>query len=86
MILGALVDYYEILAESGEISKPGYCMAKVSYALNLKQNGELVGILPLKNEVERGKKKFEVPQSLEVPEQAKRAVDITANFLCDNSG
>lgn len=86
MILGALVDYYEILAEVGEISKPGYCMAKVSYALNLTQSGELVGILPLKNEVERGKKKFEVPQLLEVPEQAKRAVDITANFLCDNSG
>ncbi|HVI40769.1 MAG TPA: type I-C CRISPR-associated protein Cas8c/Csd1, partial [Anaerovoracaceae bacterium] len=86
MILGALVDYYEILAEAGEISRPGYCKAKVSYALNLTQSGALAGVLPLKVETEKGKKKIEVPQLLEVPEQEKRSVDIKANFLCDNSG
>ena len=85
MILGALVDYYEILAKAGEISKPGYSISKVSYALNLTPAGELIGVLPLKVEVERGKKKIEIAQQLEVPEQEKRAVGIIANFLCDNS-
>ena len=86
MILGALVDYYEILAAAGEISKPGYCMANVSYALNLSEDGKLLGIIPLKIPVVRGKKTIEVPQRLEVPEQEKKTVGINANFLCENSG
>ncbi|MGI6727225.1 MAG: type I-C CRISPR-associated protein Cas8c/Csd1 [Anaerovoracaceae bacterium] len=86
MILGALVDYYEILASMNEICKPGYCIANVSYALNLSEEGELVGVIPLKIELPRGKKMVEVPQSLEVPAQEKRSVDIKPNFLCDNSG
>lgn len=85
MRLGALVDYYEILAKTGEISRPGYCMANVSFALNLKKDGTLIGAMPLKIELQRGKKMAEVPQRLEVPEQVKRAVNISANFLCDNS-
>lgn len=86
MILGSLVDYYKILAAAGEISLPGYCMANVSYALNLSVDGELIGVIPLKVQVPRGKKVEEVPQSLMVPEQEKRAVGVRANFLCDNSG
>lgn len=86
MILGALVDYYEILAKAGEISRPGYCVANVSFALNLKEDGTLIGATPLKIEAQRAKKTVEVPQRLEVPEQVKRAVNISANFLCDNSG
>lgn len=86
MILGALVDYYEILAEAGEISRPGYCMANASFALNLKENGTLIGATPLKIEKQRGKNKVEVPKRLKVPEQIKRTVGIGANFLCDNSG
>ena len=86
MILQALVDYYEILAKASKISKPGYCIANVSYAINLSKNGELVGIIPLKLQVERGKKQVEVPQQMEVPEQIKKASGITSNFLCENSG
>lgn len=83
-MLSALVDYYEILADAGEISKPGYCMAKVSYALSLSVQGELLGILPLKVEVDRGKKKVEIPQTMEIPEKERNSNDITSNFLCDN--
>jgi len=50
MILGALADYYEILANVGEISKPGYCMANVPFALNLKEDGTLIGAIPLRIE------------------------------------
>lgn len=86
MRLGALVDYYEVLAKAGKISKPGYCMANVSFALNLMEDGTLIGAMPLTIELQRGKKMAEVPQRLQVPEQVKRAVNISANFLCDNSG
>ncbi len=86
MILGSLVDYYEILAAAGVISKPGYCIANVSYALDLSESGELLGVIPLKIPSIRGKKTLEVPQHLEVPEQEKKTVGVKANFLCENSG
>ena len=86
MILRALVDYYKILAKAGKISRPGYCRAGVSFALNLAEDGTLISALPLKTEVPRGKKTVEAPKTLEVPEQVKRTVGIDANFLCDNSG
>jgi len=86
VILGSLVDYYEILASAGEISKPGYCMVNVSFALNLSENGELLGVIPLRTATVRGKKTVEVPQQMEVPEQEKKTVGIKANFLCENSG
>ena len=86
MILQSLVDYYEILAAAGKISKPGYSMANVSYALNLSKDGELINIIPLKISVQSGKKMVDVPQALEVPEQQKKTVGIAANFLCENSG
>ena len=86
MILQALVDYYELLAAAGEISRPGYGMANVSYALNLSPQGVLIGVMPLRYEEERGKKKVEVARSMTVPKQVKRAVNVAANFLCDNSG
>lgn len=85
MILQALTRYYEILASDGRLPKPGYSTAKVSFALNLSESGELLEIFPLKKEEQRGKKTIEVPQKKVVPEQAVRSVDISANFLCDNS-
>lgn len=86
MILGALADYYETLAKAGEISRPGYCRANVSFALNLKEDGTLIGVMPLKTEAQRGKKTVEVSQRLEVPEQVKKSVNVKANFLSGNSG
>jgi len=84
-MLEALVDYYEILAKDGKIARPGYCTAGVSFALELSPEGDLIGVIPLKIEVQRGKSKIELPQKLMVPEQVKRAVNISANFLCDNA-
>lgn len=85
MILQSLVNYYDILEKADKISKPGFCMAKVSYALNLSKDGELVGIIPLKISEKRGKKTYEVPQMMEVPEQYKKTVGIKSNFLCETS-
>lgn len=83
MILGALCRYYDALVDRGEISLPGWCRAKVSFALDLDQDGRLCGVIPLKYVPAGGKK--EVPQLLNVPEQVKKTSGIAANFLCENS-
>ena len=85
MILQALVKYYECLADAGKVTRPGWCSAKVAASLNISQEGELLGITPLKNEETRGKKTIEVPKSKEVPEQVTRSSGVSPNFLCDNS-
>lgn len=85
MILQELVKHYGILAEQGKVSKQGWCRAKVSYALDIDQEGRLLGILSLKQEEMRGKKTAWVPQMLEVPEMVSRSSRVSANFLCDNS-
>ena len=85
MILQALTEYYENLAKQGKVSRKGWCRAKVSWAINLSKDGEIIGILPLKQEEERGKKKVQVPSLLIVPEMVTRSSGVSANFLCDNS-
>ncbi len=35
MILQSLVQYYEALEQKGEITRPGWCIARVSFALEL---------------------------------------------------
>lgn len=85
VILQALLDYYKKLLEAGEISEPGWCQAKVSFALHLGQDGSIQGIIPLKVTKQRGKKTVEVPLVMKVPEMQVRSVGICANFLCDNA-
>lgn len=87
MILQSLVRYYEILAADGEcdIASPGYSVAKVSFAVNLSAQGELLGLLPLKMTALRGKKTVEIPKPMKVPEQEKKTVGVKSNFLCENA-
>lgn len=85
MILQALVKHYETLAEKGKAARQGWCRAKVSYALDIGSDGQLLGIISLKREEERGKKTVWLPQSIMVPEMVSRSSGVSANFLCDNS-
>lgn len=85
MILQSLVGYYEALAQKGEITRPGWCDAKVSFELELNESGELCRVVPLKISEMRGKKEVMVPQLLQVPEMVSRSSGVAANFLCDNS-
>ena len=78
MILQALTKYYDALLTQGAISPPGWCDAKVSYALHIGDNGELLDVFSLKQPSPDGKR--EVPQILRVPEQVKRAVNVASNF------
>lgn len=85
MILQSLVEHYERLAAQGKVSRQGWCNAKVSYCINLRRDGTVQGIIPLKQEVESGKKKVWIPSLMEVPEMVSRSSGVKANFLCDNS-
>ena len=85
MILQALVSYYETLSARGELPQPGWAPVKVSYVLNLDDQGDITTVVCIKEEVTRGKKKALVPQTIQLPAPVKRTVGVTANFLCDNS-
>lgn len=85
MILQALVSYYETLAARGELPQPGWAPVKVSYVLNLDDQGDITTVVCIKEEVTQGKKKALVPQTIQLPAPVKRTVGVTANFLCDNS-
>lgn len=82
MILQALVRCYESLAAAGKLEKPGWSMVKVSWGLELTPEGQIQRLWPLELADEKGKKR---PQLVKLPVQAKRAVGIIPNFLCDNS-
>jgi len=85
MILQALTEYYNQLLSKGKVPEPGWCTANVSFALSINDEGELINILSLKQEVDRGKKKVTVPRKIKVPEQVKKSSGVAANFLCENS-
>lgn len=85
MILQSLVQYYESLERKGGITRPGWCMAKVAFALELSWDGQLKRVIPLKIEKERGKKMVFEPQLLKVPQMVTRSSGVASNFLCDNS-
>lgn len=87
MILQALVKRYEDLLNQGEEKVPrlGWGKVKVSFGLNLNEDGGVDRLLVLRATQTIGKKEVTLPQTLEVPMPVKRAVDIKPNFLCDNS-
>ena len=85
MILQALVQHYRDLAAHGEIASPGWGLAKVSFALYINDQGQLIRTASVKTEQVRGKKTVLSPQMMQLPAPVKRTVGIAANFLCDNS-
>ena len=85
MILQALFRLYQVLVKENKVARPGWCSAKVSYAIDLRQDGSVKGIIQLKKEIEAGKKKVWRPILLTVPEMVTRSSGVAANFLCDNS-
>ncbi len=87
MILQALTEYYDALLNRGEISPPGWDdAAKVSFGLELAEDGTLVQVIPYQRTVQQGKKeKLLTNRLMRVPAHVKRAVNVAANFLCDTS-
>ena len=86
MILQALTQYYDALNSRGEIDAPGWGRPKISYALQLRENGELAQVIPLLHEVDAGKKKVLRPrEDIRLPAAVKRTANPKSNFLWDNT-
>ena len=85
MILQALTDYYHVLEQEGKIAAPGWSPVKVSFALEIGENGTLEQVIPIQAEQQKGKKTVLAPQIISLPAPVKRTVGVAANFLCDNS-
>lgn len=86
MILQALTSLYEALAQKGEVPKEGWSPERISFALGIDENGDLLRITPLFKPGDMPKeKKKEEPQEMTVPAAVKRTSGAAANFLWDNS-
>ncbi len=84
MILQALTSLYEALAQKGEISKEGWSREKISFALGIDENGDLLRVTPLFDTVDGPKGKTrEVPQKMTVP---IKVGNTSPKFLWGNSG
>lgn len=83
MILQALVSYYEALAAKGKIARPGWERVKISYALELDADGQLLAVHPLKVPTADGKKM--IPREMLLPARVKKTAGVSANFLCENA-
>ena len=84
MILQALTQYYEALLAQGRLSPPGWDSAfKVSYGLELGDDGSLIQLIPYLQPQQFGKKTALAPRAMRVPAHATRSSGIAANFLCD---
>lgn len=86
MILQALTRYYEDILQRGEIAAPGWSPAKISFALCLDRDGQVLQVIPTMEEVAMGKKTALRPQEKELPVGEDRSSNVAANFLWDNSG
>ncbi len=82
MILQALVRAYEALAADGRLDKPGWLEAKVSWSLELDEDGRLKRIYPVGESDAKGK---HTVRAMKLPEMVKRSSGVAANFLCDNA-
>ncbi|NLP18404.1 MAG: type I-C CRISPR-associated protein Cas8c/Csd1 [Firmicutes bacterium] len=83
MIINTLYQYYEKLRAEYEdlVPKPGYSQERISLALILSPNGELLKTIDLRTA--EGKRLL--PKIIVVPERQKRSRNISANFLWDNA-
>ena len=73
MILQALVSCYEALAAKGKLERPGWLEAKVSWGLELNEDGTLRQIVPLGLPDKKGKTTV---TAMKLPVMEKRTVGI----------
>ncbi|MEJ2631087.1 MAG: type I-C CRISPR-associated protein Cas8c/Csd1 [Acidihalobacter sp.] len=83
MILQALAGYYQRLVEreTEGVAPYGYSPEKISYAILLSPEGEVVQVRDVRDTT--GKKPH--PRMMNVPQPEKRTVGIKSNFLWDKS-
>lgn len=81
MIINALANYYDTLHQQGTLPPYGFSEEKISYAITLSADGEVVAIQDL--HYMEGKKKL--PKTLPVPQPEKRTSGIKPNFMWDKT-
>ena len=82
MILQALNRYYERAREEGRAPRPGYSWENISFAIVLGDDGSVVDVSSLQQEVD-GKAR---PARLCVPQAVTRSSNVKPNFLWDKTG
>ncbi|NLU53724.1 MAG: type I-C CRISPR-associated protein Cas8c/Csd1 [Clostridiaceae bacterium] len=84
-MLNTLVRYYEILAEDANsmIPKQGYGIAKISFSLNIDDNGDLINITSCK--IHDGKKLVPKPMMVPQPVTGRSGTKAQPDFLFGNS-
>ena len=85
MILTALYEYYQALAQKGEAPVPGWGNTKVSFHLSLDGEGNLLDVVPTTDMKPRGKKMVPVPKEMPLPQGVIRTANPVPNFLWDNA-
>ena len=85
MILQALIDYYDEMLKQGRITPPGWEQAKISYILNIDENGTLKSIENVTEKMLLKKRVINQPKKITLPAAYKRTSGAKANFLWDNA-
>lgn len=85
MILQALVRHYEDLTTRELIAPPGWNQVKVSYAVELDEQGALLRAASIQENVVKGNKTVFTPRLINLLAPVKRTAGVSANFLCDNA-
>ena len=85
MILQALTQLYQDLADRGDIARRGWSVASIGYVLCLSEDGALTQAVPLYHEEQVGKKTVLRPRKMELPAAVTRSSGVVPNFLWDNS-
>ncbi|MGI6238124.1 MAG: type I-C CRISPR-associated protein Cas8c/Csd1 [Christensenellales bacterium] len=81
MILQALNQLYDYLASRDLVEQPGWTRSKISYGLDLGDDGDIALVYTLKESNGKGKP---IPRILKTPIAPKRTVGIEPVFLFDN--
>jgi CRISPR-associated protein Csd1 len=84
MILQSLYSYYGRLREDSDskIAPPGFSHTGISFALVIDREGKLIEVQDIRDTSGKNPR----PIQLKVPEAAKKAVNISADFLWGNTG
>ena len=85
MLIKALCDYYDILADAGKVLPEGYSSVKIHYMVSLTEEGKIDGILNWKEEEKtktgQGKEKTrEIPRNVTMPQRTEKS-GIEANII-----
>lgn len=86
MILQALMRLYDDLVQRGEIARLGWLPAKISFALSIDRDGNLLQVIPQCVQEQQGKKTVLRPRNMELPAAVTRTAGVLPNFLWDHSG